>query len=204
VLSASQEFTDAWLEAFKETGNGLSGLEDKFKETMLEMVKQQAAMLISESYIKKWKSDLERYINPDDLELSTDEAKKWADAVQSSLPQLNEALENYFNAMQQAGVDLSGGTGGELSGLQRGIQGVTEETAQIIEAYMASVRFYVADSNSKLAQITDFVIGNNEGANPILSELKTQTELVRGISTLLNSLTAPHPTQAGRGLKVIM
>lgn len=204
VLSAAQDFTDAWLEAFNETGDGLSGLESNFKETMLEMVKQQAAMLISSAYIEKWKKQLEQYINPNDLELSTDEAKKWVNAVTTSLPQLNQALENYFTAMQQAGVDLGGGKEGELSGLQRGIQGVTEETAQIIEAYMASVRFYVADSNSKLTQIANFVIGNNEGANPILSELKTQTELVRGISTLLDSLTAPHPTQAGRGLKVIM
>lgn len=202
VLSASKDFTDAWLDAFKETGDGLSGLESNFKETMLEMVKQQAAMLISQSYIDRWKKQLEQYINPSDLELSTDEARKWVNAVSTSLPQLNDALEKYFTAMQQAGVDIS--ESGELSGLQRGIQGVTEETAQIIEAYMASVRFYVADSNSKLTQIANFVIGNNEGANPILSELKTQTELVRGISTLLDSLTAPHPTQAGRGLKVIM
>lgn len=202
VLSASKDFTDAWLEAFKETGDGLSGLESNFKETMLEMVKQQAAMLISQSYVDRWKKQLEQYINPTDLELSTDEARKWVNAVSTSLPQLNDALEKYFTAMQQAGVDISGS--GELSGLQRGIQSVSESTAQIIEAYMASVRFYVADSNSKLTQIAEFVIGNNEGVNPILSELKTQTELVRDISTLLNSLTAPHPTQAGRGLKVIM
>ena len=201
VLSASQEFTDAWLEAFKETGNGLSGLEDNFKETMLEMVKQQASMLISQSYVERWKKQLEQYINPSDLELSTDEAKKWVDAVQTSLPQLNEALENYFNAMQQAGVDISGG---ELSGLQKGIQSASETTMQAVEAYLNSIRFFVSDSNSKLTQIADFVIGNNEGANPILSELKTQTELVRGISTLLNSLTSPHPTLSGRGLKVII
>ena len=203
VLSAAQEFTNTWLEAFNETGDGLKGLEDNFKETMLEMVKQQAAMLISQSYIEKWKKQLEQYINPNDLELSTEEAKKWVNAVTTSLPQLNQALENYFIAMQQAGVDLSGGQG-ELSGLQRGIQSVSESTAQIIEAYLNSVRFYVADSNTKLTQLVNQVVGGENTPNPILSELKTQTELVRGISTLLNSVVRGSHSMGGQGIKVFI
>lgn len=203
VLSASQEFTNAWLEAFNETGDGLSGLETNFKDTMLEMVKQQAAMLISQAYVEKWKKQLEQYINPDDLELSTDEAKKWVDAVSNSLPQLNDALTRYFEAMKQAGVDLSGGEQSELSGLQRGIQSVTEETAQIIEAYMASVRFYVADSNSKLTMIANQIVGSDETTNPMLSELRSQTELIRSIRDMFGSVIKQgHSTFGGAFLKV--
>ena len=204
VLSAAQEFTDAWLEAFNKTGDGLSGLEDNFKETMLEMVKQQASMLISSSYIENWKKQLEQYINPDDLELSTDEAKKWVDTVTTSLPQLNQALENYFTAMQQAGVDLGGGTSGELSGLQRGIQGVTEETAQIIEAYLNSIRFFVAEQNTFLSQIASS-FGNNEIENPMVSELKTQTEMIRAIRDMFSSVIRNgHPTFGGAFIKVAL
>lgn len=204
VMDASREFTDAWLEAFNETGDGLRGLESNFKETMLEMVKQQAAMLISQAYVDKWKNQLEQYINPDDLELSTDEAKRWVNAVTTSLPQLNEALERYFTAMQQAGVDLGGGTSDSLSGLQRGIQSVSESTAQIIESYLNSVRFYVADSNTKLTQLVNQVVGGENTPNPILSELKTQTELVRGISTLLNSVIRGSHSMGGQGIKVFI
>ncbi|MGN0301274.1 MAG: hypothetical protein ACI4BI_00160, partial [Anaerotardibacter sp.] len=93
VLNAATEFTDAWLEAFKETGNGLSGLEDNFNEAVTNMLKQQASMLITSAYVNRWKSELERYINPDDLELTTSEAKQWVESVKSSLPQLNAALE---------------------------------------------------------------------------------------------------------------
>ena len=204
VLSAAQDFTNAWLEAFNETGDGLSGLEENFKETMLEMVKQQAAMLISNSYIEKWKKQLEQYINPDDLELSTDEAKKWVNAVTTSLPQLNQALENYFTAMQQAGVDLGGGTSGELSGLQRGIQGVTEETAQIIEAYLNSIRFFVAEQTTYLSQIASS-FGNNEIENPMVSELKTQTEMIRAIRDMFSSVIRNgHPTFGGAFIKVAL
>ena len=205
VLSASREFTDAWLEAFHETGNGLKGLESNFKETMLEMVKQQAAMLISNTYVNKWKEQLSKYINPDDLELTTSEAKQWINSVTSSLPQLNNALERYFEAMKNAGVDLSGGKSSELSSLQRGIQGVTEETAQIIEAYMASVRFYVADSNSKLAMIANQIVGSDETTNPMLAELKTQTEMIRAIRDMFSGVIRNgHPTYGGSFIKVAL
>lgn len=202
VLSASQEFTNAWLEAFNETGNGLKGLEDNFKETMLEMVKQQVAMLISHSYIEDWKKQLEQYINPDDLELSTDEAKKWVNAVTTSLPQLNQALENYFTAMKQAGVDLSGGKG-ELSGLQRGIQGVTEETAQIIEAYLNSIRFFVAEQTTYLSQIASS-FGNTEMENPMVGQLRIIASQTTAINELLNSLTSGGHSMGGRGFRVFI
>ena len=203
VLSASQEFTNAWLEAFNETGDGLKGLETNFKETMLEMVKQQASMLISNSYIEKWKKQLEQYINPDDLELSTDEAKKWVNAVTTSLPQLNQALENYFTAMQQAGVDLGGGTSGELSGLQRGIQGVTEETAQIIEAYLNSIRFFVAEQTTFLSQIASS-FGNNEIENPMVGQLRIIAAQTSAINSLLQGLVRGGHSLGGSGLKVFI
>lgn len=203
VLSASQEFTDAWLEAFNETGDGLSGLETNFKETMLEMVKQQAAMLISQAYVERWKKQLEQYINPEDLELSTDEAKRWVNAVTTSLPQLNEALEKYFIAMKQAGVDISGGSDSELSGLQRGIQGVTEETAQIIEAYLNSIRFFVAEQTTYLSQIASS-FGNTEMENPMVEQLRIIASQTTAINTLLQSLTRGGHTLGGVGLKVFI
>ena len=202
VLSTAQEFTNAWLEAFNKTGDGLSGLEDNFKETMLEMIKQQASMLISNSYIEEWKKKLEQYINPDDLELSTDEAKKWVNAVTTSLPQLNQALENYFTAMQQAGVDLGGGNG-ELSGLQRGIQGVTEETAQIIEAYLNSIRFFVAEQTTYLSQIAAS-FGNTEVENPMVEQLRIIAAQTSAINSLLQGLVRGGHSLGGSGLKVFI
>lgn len=201
VLSASEEFTDAWLEAFKETGDGLSGLESNFKETMLEMVKQQAAMLISQAYVDRWKKQLEQYINPSDLELSTDEARKWVNAVSTSLPQLNDALEKYFTAMQQAGVDISGS--GELSGLQRGIQEIQESTAQEIAAYLNSIRFFVAEQNTYLSQIASS-FSNTEIENPMVSQLKIIASQTTAINELLNSLTSGGHSMGGRGFRVFI
>lgn len=204
VLSASKSFTDAWLEAFQETGEGLTGLESEFKDMMQSLVKQQASMIITQQYVNAWKKSLEQFINPEDLELTTEEAKRWVSTVTNSLPQLNQALENYFNAMQQAGVDLSGESSGDkMSGLQRGIQSITEQTAEIISSYLNSIRFFVSEQNALLSNIANSLGATNTN-NPMLNELKIHTELIRSIRDGLNSMMRGGHRLGGMGLKIFM
>ena len=202
VKDAARGFVDAWYEAFAETGDGLQGLKDNFKDIMLEMVQQQASMTIAGNFLNRWKAQLDKYINADDLELTTKEASNWMRSVQEELPMLNEALQNYFNAMEQAGLDLS--KTGEMSGLQRGIQSVTEDTAQALEALLNSTRFFVADSNAKLTLLVDSFT-NPESANPMLSELRSQTDLIRTIRDMFSSVIGRgDSTHSGAYLKVVM
>lgn len=202
VLDASKEFTDAWLQAFEETGDGISGLEENFTEAMKTMLKQQASMIITSKWVEKWKKDLEKYVNMDDMELTVSEAKRWADSVRESLPGLSNALENYFNAFKQAGIEFSDKQ--TMSGLQAGIQGITEEQADILAAYWNSVRFYVANIDTTLSQLANHVMGGTNSENPQLAQLKIIAQQTTAINNLLSSLTAKHPTLAGYGLKVII
>ena len=201
VLNAATEFTDAWLEAFKETGNGLTGLEDNFKEAVTNMLKQQASMLITSTYVDKWKKNLEKYINTDDLELTTTEAKKWVEDVKNTLPQLSNSLKEYFDAMKGAGIDLAGGY--EMSGLQRGIQGITEETGQILESYLNSVRFYVAEQNTLLQNIAAS-LGASNVENPMVEQLKIIASQTTAINNLLQGCTKGGHRLGGMGLKIFM
>lgn len=202
VRDAASEFTDAWLEAYKETGDGMKGLEDSFQEMLQNMLKQQATMLITGKFLDSWKKELDKYVHADDLHLTTEEAKTWVSKIKNDLPALSEALEAYFKSMEEAGVDLTGGDG-ELTGLQKGIQGVTEDTAQIIEGYLNSIRFFSAEKYRILSEfISSF--SNQEIENPIVSQLKIIATQTANIYELLRDLIAPHNTQDGRGLKVIM
>lgn len=201
TLGTARDFVDAWYEAFSEVGDGLSGLQDNFQEMLANLVQQQATMQIAGKFLDRWKTYLGEYINEDDLELTTEEAQAFAARVKAELPELSAALEAFFSTMYDT---IDGAAGGvELSGLQKGISSITEETAQILEAYLNSVRFYVADSNSKLAQLVA-TWANPEIENPMLTNLKIIAKQTSDIHTLLDSLTAPHPTEAGRGLKVII
>ena len=201
VLNAATEFTDAWLEAFKETGDGLSGLEDDLKETVANMLKQQASMLITSTYVEKWKKNLEKYINTDDLELTTTEAKQWVEGVKNTLPQLSNALTEYFNAMKSAGIDLAGRN--EMSGLQRGINGITESQADILAAYLNSVRFYVAEQNTLLQNIATS-LGASNADNPMVEQLKIIASQTTAINTLLQSCVRGGHRLGGTGLKIFM
>lgn len=64
---------------------------------------------------------------------------------------------------------LTASSGGGLTALQKGIQGVTEQTAQVIESLLNSMRAYQADSNV---------------------ELKNQTRILSNIYNILNNSTS--------------
>ena len=201
--NAARDFVDAWTDAFVETGDGLRGLKDNFQEIMLSMVQQQATMTIAGDFLDRWKKELDKYINKDDLELTTQEASEWVKAVKKELPMLNEALESYFTAMEQAGVDLKNTSDG-LSGLQAGIKSITEEQAATIEAYLNSIRFFVAQNSTTLQQfINSFT--NPDTPNPILSELRSQSEMIRAIRDMFSSVIGRgNSVHSGAYLKVVM
>lgn len=153
VLDAAKDFTDAWYDAFKETGDGLSGLEENFEEMFMDLAKNQAAMQITGAFVEQWKNALGDYVNEKDTELTADEAADWARRVKESFPELNAALEAFLGTISNG----FGGESGSLSELQKGIQGVTEETAQVLEALLNSMRLYVADTNNEIKNQTTYI-----------------------------------------------
>lgn len=198
TISAAQSWTDSWLNAFEETGDGLSGLEEDFDDMLMSIAKKQAANLITGTYVKRWENELRKYIDPDkdDLTLTVTEAQRWAEEVRKTLPELSDALEAYLGSIAEIT-----NSGNSLSGLEKGIQGMTEEQADILAAYWNSVRQYVADINIKM----DSVIGKitiNEETNPMLNQLKNIATKIDRIYDLMDTLTANYP-EGGIGLKVI-
>ena len=199
TISAAEEFTDAWLSAFEETGDGLSGLEENFDDMLMSIAKKQAANLITGEYVERWKNMLKKYIDPerDDLELTVTEAQRWAEEVRKTLPELSEALEAYLGSISSA---LGGGN--SLSGLEKGIQGMTEEQADILASYWNSVRQYVANIDTKISTVIERITISDSN-NPTVEQLKVIARQTTGIYDLLDRMTGNYP-QGGIGLKVVM
>jgi DNA repair exonuclease SbcCD ATPase subunit len=198
VLDASSTFVDAWLDAFRETGDGLSGLEDNFKEMIGDLVKQQASMLISEQFLGDWKERLSRLAEGG---LTESEVKGWRDMVENDLPALNDLLKTFYSGFE----DITAGEG-ELTGLQRGIQGITEQQADILASYLNSIRFIVTDSNTQLKAIVAAQTQENNarGENPMVEQLKVIAQQTSAINTLLSSLVKGGHSMGGSGLKVFI
>lgn len=193
-LSAADAFVDAWLEAFKETGDGLQGLEDNFNEMLLNLVKRQAAMSLVAPLIESMQKELEKYINKDDTELTISEANKFAEYIKDQLPELSESLENMFNSLKDVGLDFTE-SGDTMSGLSKSISGITESQADALAAITESIRFFSADSNTVLKQIYNTIAMPNV-ENPFLMEMKQQTALLSSINSLFGSVIK---TSTGKG-----
>lgn len=162
---ATAGFVDAWREAFQETGNGLEGLKDNFKEFFTDVVKQQALTQGATSIMKQLFDEINKSLEAD-YTISEDEYKRIDDVQAKVLKELDAFLEGYY---ARYGDILESSEGGRLSALQKGIQGVTEDTAQVIEAYLNSIRGYVSEQvtyTKRLYEMFDRMSrGNTYGLN---------------------------------------
>lgn len=200
TFDVARDFVDAWHDAFLETGDGMTALEENFDEMLKSMLRNAASKSLIAPIIKRMSDSLQQYVNAEtnDLELTTDEAAKWKAENEPLIQQMQDLLTQFFGAT--AGwFEESGG----LSELSKGIQGVTETTAQVIEAYLNSVRFYVADSNSKLSTLVSLMGGSDGvGANPMVEQLKLIAANTSAISTLLSDAT--YGGRNGIGFRVFL
>lgn len=200
VRDAAEGFVDAWAEAFGETRDGISGLKEEFDEFMKNIVKKQAYMKIADHWINKFgdmiNASFDKYgqVNYEKLQ----QAMQWF--TEEAMPQMDTALEDMNAFWERLGINLTGTTS-NLSGLAAGIQGVTEETAQILESLLNSMRYYVADTNEQLKQIFNTMANPNE-ENPFLKELKNQTKYLASIDKRLDSVISATKRASGSHINV--
>lgn len=199
LLDASQSFVDAWFDAFEETGDGLRGLEEEFNDTLVSMMKRQAALQIAGAFAERWKQELKKYIDPEknDYEITKEEAMKFAEEVKKTLPELSDALEAFLGSFANLTNQESG-----LSGLEKGIQGITEQQAEVLAAYWNASRQSLANIDDKIGTILNKLTLFAED-NPIISQLKIIAKNTGNLYMLIDGMTTSFHG-GGRALKVAL
>lgn len=203
MKSAAEEFASAWMDAYRETGDGLDALTDKWDEYINNILVKQLALRGIEKFLKPVMDLIDKSIEKDSY-LSTDEMEKIKEAIDKTVPELNE----YFKTIYSGFEGLIPGTGKEdnASTLSKSVQGVTESTANVIEAYLNSMRFFVSDSNMVLNNFYMAFTSIDPLLNPMYSELNNQTKLLRSIDERLASVitySGDHPN-GGAALKTVI
>ena len=194
--SAAEDFTEAWFDAYREVGDGIGGLEDTFNEFIDNVVKKQLLMRGTNKLLEPVLRMIDKAV--DDGMVTTREMaeinEKWNNDTK-------DALNSYYQSIYQMYEGMITGAG-ELSELSKGIQNITEPQAAAIEAYLNSMRYFVSDSNRVLKEIQQqMTVGNN---NPMVSELKAQTQLIRTIDENLSSVIGKgNSSHTGAYLKVL-
>lgn len=196
---AASEFVSAWLDAYKETGQGLDGLNEKFDEFFMNMIEKQLLYRGVNNYLDGFYKEFDAMF--DDNTVTKEELANIREMWANTAPELSDFMEGLVESLGIASL-LKGSTG-DMEGLQKGIQGVTEETAQIIEGYLNSIRFLVSEKKDMLRDfLNEFKNPNVE--NPIVSTLKIIAQQTSAINSLLSGILAPHNTLGGQGLKVVI
>lgn len=262
----AENFASAWLEAFQETGDGLSGLQESFDDFMENYVKQQIFLRLSDKFLKPMfeefdsliatrtdmeQEDQERYFElqaqitklrntannsvvksvakkanaaADEIEnseeykrlqkaytdflkpndINTEAIKDWSDKMKEVFGEYNEAAEEIFN---QIGWEPGGKA--NLSALTQSIQGITETTAEALEALLYSIRFFVNQQTTDITAIRNLLearysLESQAETNPMLIELKAQTGYLEIISDRIDRVFAPNSNSRGAGLRVFI
>lgn len=202
IKSAAEDFVSAWMDAFNETGKGLDGLSDKMDEWLNNAIQKQLLMRLSDQYITPLLDQFDDMFSETSAGgrvMTKEEIEAWKRLYEQNSKEFDEKAKAYLDAINIKPT----GAESELSGLQQGIEGVTETTAQALEALLNSMRYYVSDSNNLLRQFYMSFISADETMNPMLYELKQHTTLLNAIHSLLNS-TTKMTNNNGRALKVLM
>ena len=197
--SVTREFVDAWYDAFKETGNGLEGLKENFTDFFANVVAEQAVMTGAGKIMQPLFDEINESLEGD-FEVTAQEYAN-IDAKQAEqLKKLDAFLTEYY---EKYGNILT--SGDQLSGLQKGIQGITEEQADILAAYWSSVRFFVANIDTTLTNLAAHIFGQATATdNPMISQLKLIASNTTAINNLLDSVTKGGHPKGGQGIKVFI
>ena len=127
-------------------------------------------------------------------EVMTEDTKK---AMMEDLSQI------FPQIMETWGVKFGQDAEKELSALQRGVQGVTEQTAGAIESYMNGVSQQVYLHSTILTQIRDAVVAMNGDVqlstmSQMLLQLQNNYIVMQSMQSMMESWTVP----SGQGIRV--
>lgn len=197
--SWAEGFVSAWKDAFLETGNGLDALQKHFDEFLQEWFVKQAVMAGASSLLEPVINEINKAIDPN-YEGGSRVTYNELERVKEIFGNQKELLDDFLTSMSEIGYFDNEGS---LSGLAAGIQGMTEEKANILEAYWNSVRNYTASIDTNVAQIANMLGAGGANTNPMLEAIRANANNTSKILNILDSVTRGGHTKGGLAIKII-
>lgn len=179
---AASSFVQAWMDAFNETEDGLKALNENFDSFIENLIVKQATMRLAQGRLKELFEKIDESVTEGSvggINLTKEELANIQALGESALKGLNEDLLALMETLGYKGTSV--GQKSELSALQQGIQGVSETTAEALEALLNSIRFFVNQQTTDIAAIrvlleARYSLESQSGeSNPMIVELRAQT-----------------------------
>jgi chromosome segregation ATPase len=199
VKSAAESFADSWISAWKEGADTMENLEESFDDLITNMIVKSLASEIVGQRLKSMFAMVQRFTEENSaggVGITTEEAKQIADLGKELIPLINEDLKNL---MGQLGIEFGSGVkDAALSSLQKGIQGITEEQAGALEAYMNMVSQQVFQQTTIMQGIWDMTNVNAGTMSQMLLQMRSSYQILQAIQVWTVNIS----TAAGNGVNV--
>ena len=194
--SMASDWAKSWLDSFKETGSGLSSLQENFDEFIDNIIAQKLALGIMGPFMQHLQAKIDQIMA--DNEITAEEIAE-LNPIKDLLPEYEKMLREAAEAL---GIGMKDSV--ETSDLQKDIQNITETTGQALQSLVNSIRFYTADSNARITRMESVIAGVNGVQSPLLTAINNQTVILNEINSTLRSVVrAGHP-KGGSAVKVFL
>lgn len=145
---------------FLKKGNEYKATESGFERTLLTMgekweeITYEQWKKVIEDNMKNAEGEMKKATTP-----TMDDVRNYAGMLRGVSPELEAYMDDLENILREMGLIKDTTSEKALSSLQQGIQGVTEDTAGAIEAYMNGMSQQVYLQSGVLTQIRDTILG---------------------------------------------
>lgn len=183
----AKEVEDLDLKISEAEGKG-------YKKDYINNLKKQrdAAILARDKAIK---------LAEDEIPNVTEQA---AEGLKNGLEGSITSFENLVPEWTKDWLKEIGGAEDKLSGLQKGIQGITEKTAEALESLLNTIRFEIFTHTTLLSQIANNINMNSAVSSQLVLYASQSYNVLLQMRAWQQSITAPSHKNGGDGLKVFI
>ena len=133
---------------------------------------------------------------------TTDDIRQYAELLRSGQPIMEENMQEVANFLKELGL-MKDDADKNLSALQQGLQGVSEETASAVEAYLNGMSQQAYLRNDILTQIRDTVMSFDMDVqlgvfSQMLLQLQNNYIVMQSMQSMMENWTVP----SGSGIRV--
>ena len=207
IKDAAEQFVSTWVDAWRQGGDTMEALNEKFDDMIDNMIAKSVASYLVSKRLQKIFDEVDKLTDEKSEggpEITMNELKRLKNLIgdKSIAEQINDDLANLYGALGIA-FGVNSEQEKNLSALQQGIQGVTEDTAGAIEAYMNIVAQRVFEQNLYLQEIRDhlnnFDLDVQLGTlSQMLLQLQQSYQVQQNIESILTGVLNP----SGRAIVV--
>ena len=185
IKDAAEQFVSAWVDAWRQGGDTMEAINEKFDDMIDNMIAKSVASYLVSKRLQKIFDEVDKLTDENSeggSEITMNELKQLKNLIgdKSIAEQINDDLANLYGALEIA-FGVNSEQEKNLSELQQGIQGINEDTAGAIEAYMNIVAQRVFEQNQYLMDIRDAIV--LDGSVAQLDAMKQLKESVDGIDS---------------------